>query len=187
MQVGDGMTEPGMSVEQLLILEYQQLKDEQRSRIGFRDNLLYATLASIATVVIAAAQVGRAALVLMLPAACLVLGWTYLVNDEKVSAIGRYVREELGPRLGSTTGGGEVFGWESVHRGDRQRRTRKILQLVVDVSTFCGTATTALVVYWCIAPLQPALLIVSIVELAAVMVLGWQMTLYADLSHTALT
>ena len=89
MQVGDGMTEPGMSVEQLLILEYQQIKDEQRSRIGFRDNLLYATLASIATVVIAAAQAGRAALVLMLPAACLVLGWTYLVNDEKVWAIGR--------------------------------------------------------------------------------------------------
>ncbi|WP_446038508.1 hypothetical protein [Streptomyces sp. SID1121] len=174
-----------MSVEQLLILEYQQLKDEQRTRIGFRDNLLYVTLASVAAVAIAAAQAGRAALVLMLPAACLVLGWTYLVNDEKVSAIGRYVREELGPRLGGTTGAGVVFGWESAHRGDRRRRARKVLQLVVDVSTFCGTAVAALVFYWCAAPLQPALLVVSFTELAAVVVLGWQMTLYADLYRAA--
>ncbi|WP_333775383.1 hypothetical protein [Streptomyces sp. IBSBF 3136] len=179
------MTQPIMSVEQLLILEYQQLKDEQRSRIGFRDNLLYATLASMAAVVIAATQAGRTALVLMLPAACLVLGWTYLVNDEKVSAIGRYVREELGPRLGGATDAGVVFGWESAHRGGRRRHVRKVLQLVVDVSTFCGTAAAALVVYWCAAPLQPALLVVSIAELAAVVVLGWQMALYADVYRDA--
>lgn len=175
------MTQPIMPVEQLLILEYQQLKDEQRSRIGFRDNLLYATLASIAAVVVAAAQSGRAALVLLLPPACLVLGWTYLVNDEKVSAIGRYVREELAPRLG----GGVVFGWESAHRGDQRRHARKVLQLGVDLSTFCGTAAAALVAYWCVAPLQPALLILSFAELAGIVVLAWQMAMYADLRRPA--
>jgi hypothetical protein len=31
---------------------------------------------------------------------CLILGWTYLVNDEKNSAIGRYIRLTLTDKLG---------------------------------------------------------------------------------------
>lgn len=91
--------EEGVSVGQLLLAEYQSVKDEQKARIGFRDNLLYVTLAVAAAIVAAAAQTKQASMLLALPPVCIVLGWTYLVNDEKISAIGRYVRDELGPRL----------------------------------------------------------------------------------------
>lgn len=84
----------------LLVAEYERIKDEQKSRIGFRDNLIYVTLASMAGVIAAALQPrGHSGLLLLLPPASLVLGWTYLVNDEKISAIGRYIRTDLGPRL----------------------------------------------------------------------------------------
>jgi hypothetical protein len=38
---------------QPLLTEYERLKEEQRVRIGVRDNLIYATLASLAGVVVA--------------------------------------------------------------------------------------------------------------------------------------
>jgi hypothetical protein len=114
---------------ELLIAEYTSVKEEQRARIGFRDNLLYATLGSMAAVVAVTVEGGhRLQLLLLLPPVSVLLGWTYLVNDEKISAIGRYVREELAPRLASLSGSQEspqVFGWETVHRSDRRRMSRK--------------------------------------------------------------
>jgi hypothetical protein len=75
----------------LLISEYEQVKEEQRARIGFRDNLLYATLASMAAIIgLTLQKAGRVELLLLLPPISVLLGWTYLVKDEKISAIGRY-------------------------------------------------------------------------------------------------
>ena len=90
---------------QLLLAEYQAIKDEQKARIGFRDNLLYVTLAVVAAVIAAAGQAKQTAMLLALPPVCVVLGWTYLVNDDKISAIGKYVRGDLGPRLAELAGG----------------------------------------------------------------------------------
>ncbi len=98
------MAEQDMGEGQLLLAEYQSVKDEQKARIGFRDNLLYVTLAVVAAVIAAAAQARQTSMLLALPPVCVVLGWTYLVNDEKISAIGRYVRGELTPRLAAVTG-----------------------------------------------------------------------------------
>ena len=113
-----------MDAGKVLLAEYERLKDEQKTRIGFRDNLIYATLASIAAVVAATlSSRGNNALLLLIPPVCLLLGWTYLVNDEKVSAIGRYIRKDLGPRLArrTTLTEAEIFGWETAHRADRDR------------------------------------------------------------------
>src|SRR5579859_57270 len=89
-----------ITAAQVLLVEYEQIKGEQRSRIGFRDNLLYASLVAMAGVVAAALNTkGRADLLLLLPPVSALLGWTYLVNDEKISAIGRYIRTDLAPRL----------------------------------------------------------------------------------------
>ncbi|MEV6976620.1 hypothetical protein [Kitasatospora sp. NPDC093806] len=171
-----------VSTGRLLTLEYERIKDEQRARIGFRDNLLYATLASMAGVIAVAVQAGPG-LLLLLPPTSLLLGWTYLVNDEKISAIGRYVRGELAPALGVLVGAGEtaVFGWETAHRSDPHRVSRKWLQLGVDLLTFCGAPLAAVVVYWSVAEVQVALGVLSAVELLAVAVLAWQIALYADL------
>ncbi|MFI6273137.1 hypothetical protein [Micromonospora zamorensis] len=169
----------------LLLSEYEQLKHEQRTRIGFRDNLIYATLGSMAAVVAAALSVkDHANLLLLLPVASVVLGWTYLINDEKISAIGRYVRTDLGPRLVALTSGGEpAFGWETAHRSDARRISRKYLQLAVDLGTFVAPPIAALIVFWMNGPLSFAFVAVSVIEVAATAVLAWQIAVYADLTR----
>jgi hypothetical protein len=189
--------ERDVTVGQLLLIEYQTVKDEQKTRIGFRDNLLYVTLTVVAAVIAASAQAGRPAMLLALPPVCVVLGWTYLVNDQKISAIGRYVREDLGPRLarlarseevggagasgasGQAGEGAEVFGWERVHRGDRRRRSRKAVQCVIDLLAFCLVPLAGLTVYWTGGQGSGGLLVVSVVEALAVLGLGAQVVSYA--------
>lgn len=173
-----------VSTGRLLILEYERIKDEQRARIGFRDNLLYATLASMAAVIAVAVQAG-VALLLILPPVCLLLGWTYLVNDEKISAVGRYIRAEIAPRLQALTDDqAPVFGWEVAHRSDPRRVSRKYLQLGVDMLTFCGGPVAAVLVFWAAGGVPVLYAVLSGAELLGVAVLGWQIALYADLGRS---
>src|SRR5689334_17523128 len=102
---GMAMTAPeDLTESRLLLAEYDRIKEEQKTRIGFRDNLLYFTLAASTAVLAITVQSGQAQLLLTIPVICLVLGWTYLANDEKISAVGRYIREQLGPRLAELSG-----------------------------------------------------------------------------------
>ncbi|KUN27285.1 hypothetical protein AQJ23_11130 [Streptomyces antibioticus] len=183
------MAEQGVTVGQLLLVEYQSLKDEQKARIGFRDNLLYVTLAVVAAVIAAAVQAKQASMLLALPPVCVVLGWTYLVNDDKISAIGRYVREDLGPRLAGLAqpgGGFEAFAWEAGHRGDPRRRSRKAIQMVVDLTAFCVVPLASLVVFWADGDGGGLLVAVSLLEALAVGGLASQVVWYAKVASTAL-
>ncbi|WP_432134169.1 MULTISPECIES: hypothetical protein [unclassified Streptomyces] len=173
------MAEQDVTAGQLLLAEYQSVKDEQKARIGFRDNLLYVTLAVVAAVIAAAVQAKRTEMLLALPPVCVVLGWTYLVNDEKISAIGRYVRGELGPRLAQLAGATDVFGWETFHRNDARRAARKIVQCVVDVLAFCVVPMSGLCVYWGGGQVSGGLLAVSVVEAGAVVGVGVFVVRYA--------
>ncbi|MGQ4418060.1 hypothetical protein ACN6LA_004593 [Streptomyces sp. SAS_269] len=175
------MAERDVSVGQLLLAEYQTIKDEQKTRIGFRDNLLYVTLTVVAAVIAAAAQAKQTAMLLALPPVCVVLGWTYLVNDQKISAIGAYVREELGPRLAETVRvrGAEVFRWEVAHRGDARRVSRKVAQCVVDLLAFCVVPLSALVVYWVGDDVPAGLAVLSVLEAVSVAGLGVYIVQYA--------
>lgn len=170
-----------MTSTKLMTMEYERIKEEQKTRIGFRDNLIYATLASMAAVVTATLSAHDTAFLLLLPPVSVVLGWTYLVNDEKISAIGRYVRTELAPRLMEATGEETpVFGWESAHRGDRYRISRKYSQLVVDLVTFCVPPVVVLAIFWS-SSVTAVLMVASIAELVFVGGLLVQIVLYADL------
>jgi hypothetical protein len=171
---------------QILLAEYQCIKDEQKARIGFRDNLLYVTLAAVAAVVAAAAQFQHSRLLLTLPPVSLILGWTYLVNDEKISAIGRYVRIELAPRLTALTTleDGAVFGWEGAHANDLRRKSRKTIQCLVDVTAFCVVPFTALVVFWATDHADLSLWVVSALETLAIAGLAVQIVIYARHNRT---
>ncbi|MFY1699906.1 MULTISPECIES: hypothetical protein [unclassified Solwaraspora] len=175
-----------MSVEpanDLFLIEYEQLKAEQRARIGLRDNLIYVTLAAYAAIAAAALTVkGQAHLLLVVPFAATLLGWTHLANDEKISSLGRYVRSHLAPRLESLRPDATpVFAWEAEHRTGRGRTTRKLLQLAVDLATFNLPALVTLAIYWADRPLHGPLLALSVVELVATVVLAWQRITQADL------
>jgi len=98
------------------------------------------TLALFGTVLaFALSEKGNPYTLLILPWVSLVLGWTYLMNDQKISAIGQYMRytlvEKIGNlvfRSGSTIGDIEsIFGWETFHRSDKRRQRRKIEQLII--------------------------------------------------------
>ncbi|MFF1713938.1 hypothetical protein [Streptomyces sp. NPDC058268] len=165
----------------LLLTEYDRIKEEQKTRIGFRDNLLYFTLAASTAVLAVTVQNRQAQLLLAVPVVCLVLGWTYLVNDEKISAVGRYIRDQLGPRLAELTETrGAVFGWEVYHRSDASRTTRKRLQTAVDLFTYSALPMTCVITFWCSQAVQPLLLLVSVVQTLALAVLAWQFLRYAD-------
>lgn len=175
------MAERDVSVGQLLLTEYQTIKDEQKTRIGFRDNLLYVTLTVVAAVIAAAAQARQTAMLLALPPVCVVLGWTYLVNDQKISAIGAYVREELGPRLAEAARvrDSEIFRWEVAHRGDARRVSRKAAQCVVDLLAFCVVPLSALTVYWVGDDVSPGLAVLSVLEAVSLAALGVYIVQYA--------
>ena len=98
------MSEKDSSLE-VLLAEYNCLKSEQAQRIGFRDNLLYVTLGVFGAVVsFAVSDPAHYHALLVIPWVCLILGWTYVVNDEKISSIGRHIRYTLVDKVKKHTG-----------------------------------------------------------------------------------
>ncbi len=176
----------GIDAVEVDLAEYEHLKAEQLGRIGVRDNLVYATLAACGGVVALTFDGGKArvAVLLLLPPVCLVLGWTYLVNDQKVSAIGGYLRHVLGPRLGFGEHR-ELLGWETEHCLDAARRRRKLAQLGVDLVLFCGSSVGALGVFWSLAaPVTWPLLAVSLLEAAASVLLAVEIVRFANATRS---
>ncbi len=167
--------------------EYEKLKEEQAQRIGFRDNMLYVTIGvfgAILSFALSGSKNNYYAF-LVIPWVCLILGWTYLVNDEKISAIGRYIRyilvnkiQELDPDTNIES----VFGWETVHRSDKRRLRRKIEQLVIDEITFVLSGIVALLAFWFLVS-QPSgtIKILCVMELVLLIILGVEILIYADL------
>jgi hypothetical protein len=132
-------------------------------------------------------QVNISQLLLLIPPACLVLGWTYLVNDQKVSAIALHIRTVLIPQIRAELGTDlPLFTWEVQHRGDSRRRFRKIGQLGIDLITFCVPAIAAVVIYLFTEPLSSGFIALAAVEMAATLVLGWAIVDNADLSRDPL-
>lgn len=171
----------------IYLQEYEKLKDEQTQRIGFRDNLLYVTLGVFGTVVtFAVSNKANYYALLVIPWVCLILGWTYLVNDEKITALGRYIRLTLGEKIKQQTGNTDtdsIFGWEIAHRNDQRRKRRKIEQLIIDEITFVFSGIAGLVAFWLLVS-QPhwAIQVFCWIELVLLVILGVEIIIYADLA-----
>lgn len=173
---------------QILLEEYRALKSEQSSRIGFRDNLLYVTLGlfgAIASFALSNNDAEHAFLVI--PWVCIVMGWTYVVNDEKISAIGTHIRYSLEDRISALIGGSAdnqyLFGWETAHRSDSRRQSRKYLQLFIDEVAFVFSGLTALIVFWLLSTQASTLaVLLSAIEAILLIGLGIKIAVYADLA-----
>ena len=180
-----------LSEEQKLLLdiyihEYDKIKTEQTRRIGFRDNLLYVTLSLYSGIFsYAISDSSHYYAFLVLPWLCFVLGWTYLVNDEKISAIGHYTRSVLSKKISKLTGTSseELFGWEISHRSDKFRISRKYFQLLVDEVTFSVSALFAIFTFWWVSVSQDTLILVFMfVDILFTIVLAIWIWIYADLA-----
>ena len=180
------MSEKDSSLE-VLLAEYNCLKSEQAQRIGFRDNLLYVTLGVFGAVVsFAVSDPAHYHALLVIPWVCLILGWTYVVNDEKISSIGRHIRYTLVDKVKKHTGHEDLdalFGWEIAHRNDKHRKRRKVQQLIVDEITFVASGLIALAAFWYLVNNPPiGVTILSWAELILLIVLGVEIFIYADLA-----
>jgi hypothetical protein len=162
--------------EDMALAEYQQIKAEQVARIGFRDNLMYVSLVAIAGTLTITHSAHSRGYLLLVPAVTFTLGWTYLANDQMITAIGLYVRGHQALA---------AMRWEADDPADRRRASRKAIQLAVDLATFCGSALAALTAFWLAPAPQPALLVLaSAAETLATGLLAWQFITYAGLPVT---
>jgi hypothetical protein len=164
--------------------EYDKLKQEQIARIGFRDNLIYATLIALTAVIsIVADDITRMPVLLVLPVVCITLGWTYLVNDEKISAIGRYLRITVSDKVRELIGNQDpmLFGWEIAHRSDNRRSSRKVIQFIVDQFLFIVPGIIAIVIFWINSTNMLTLLRwIAGIELLFLLALSFEIFSYAD-------
>lgn len=173
---------------QVYLDEYGKLKEEQAQRIGFRDNIIYVTLGLFGGVLsFALSNKAHLYALLVIPWICLILGWTYLVNDEKISAIGRYIRLTLSEKIKAENEDIDlesIFGWETAHRSDERRRRRKIEQLIIDQITFVLSGIIALLSFWFSASdLSVMIRILCAIELVALLALAIEIIIYADLAE----
>jgi len=169
---------------EIYLTEYEKLKEEQIHRMSFRDNLIYATLIAITAVVsIVADDITRIPVLLVLPMVCITLGWTYLANDEKVSAMGRYIRTTFSDELQKLVPGSKptLFGWEIANRLDKRRGSRKVIQFFVDEFVFVLPGIIAILIFWQNAANNLLLLRwVAGMELLFLLILGLQIFSYAE-------
>lgn len=181
------MSDDKKGMLEVYLQEYEKLKDEQTQRIGFRDNLLYFTLGVFGAVIsFAVSNKANYYALVVIPWVCLILGWTYLINDEKITAIGRYIRLTLVEKVKEQTGHTDIesiFGWEIAHRNDQRRKRRKIEQLIIDQITFVFSGIAGLIAFWSLVP-QPhwTTQILCWIELGLLIVLGVEIVIYADLA-----
>ncbi len=109
-----------------------------------------------------------------------------LNSNEKISAIGRYIRYKLVDKVKEYTGYTDLetlFGWEIAHRDDKHRKRRKIQQLIVDQITFVLSGAIALAAFWFLVPNPPlGVTIISWTEIILLIVLGVEIFIYADLA-----
>ncbi len=196
------MTDEQQKILEVYLQEYGKLKDEQSARIGFRDNLLYVTLGVFGGVISFALSNQTTSpdaiyALLVLPWVCLILGWTYLVNDEKISALGKYIRDELAGKISLQMGhtenekfifGWEIFGWEIEHRSDKHRKRRKIEQLFINEIAFVFSGMVGLIAFHDLAwqsglwtKSNGAIQFLCWTELSLLIILGVEIFVYADL------
>jgi len=168
----------------LYISEYDKLKQEQIHRISLRDNLIYASLIAIVSVIATVKDdFNKNPILLVLPIVCVSLGWTYFVNDEKISAIGKYIREVFSPEVIKSLNikKSNHFKWENEHRLGSRRFIFKLFQVIVNELVFVMPGLVSVVIYTLTLPAGLSVnKWIAIIEGLLLTVLGMLILSYAD-------
>lgn len=170
----------------IYLLEYEKIKEEQVHRIGFRDNMIYLLLVTVGAIFsFALSKSNNIFALLLIPWISFILGWTYIINNEKISAIRNYFNTKLEKKISKllkTKLDCVLLEWEVEHRIDKRWDQRKAIQFIIDITTFCGSGLVAVLTYWQSVPSKHTELIVLVViELSVLFILGIQIFIYADL------
>lgn len=179
------MDEEVRKLKDIYLEEFKVLKAEQLSRMTLRDRYIYFTIGALATTIAISTKITHPFLLIGIALICLFFGWTYLMNDIKVSHIGEYIRDVLSPRIYSVLDripdmgqylkddleelkktqkikdkvreNKSLFLWEFFHADDRYRKIRKWFQFFIDFSLFVIPAFVSLSIYsnWFALGLEP--------------------------------
>jgi hypothetical protein len=121
--------------------ERSALKTEQLERIKQRDNFLNLNIVAVGVVAAVAVQSRpHAAAWLVVPWVTVVLGWAYLSNDDKVTAIGQHVRASLDQQTAEES-------WEASEKGLLPPAVRRVADAVVFLLSFVLPTPVALALY----------------------------------------
>jgi hypothetical protein len=135
-----------------LVKEYEKLKDEQNKRIEFRDHMTYITLGVIGGVFsFIVERPDYITALLVLPFVCIILGWSYLTNDDKISEIGSYCQNILIPKIEESNIDASISlktNWEEIHKISFKRNYKTNIQLLIDILLFCVPAFLSLIVFF---------------------------------------
>jgi hypothetical protein len=121
--------------------ELASLKAEQLERIKQRDGFLNLNIVAVGVITAIAVQGQRqAAAWLVVPWVTVILGWAYLSNDDKVTAIARHVTAGLAPAAA-------VRSWETGAKGLLPPAVRRVADGVVFVLSFVIPTPVAVAMY----------------------------------------
>lgn len=143
-----GQDDPRTKRIQILLEEYKAVEDEQKAASDFATTFCMSLSQRQA-----ASRRWRSPRMARLRRHSSTLAGIYpgldlSVNDQKISAIGRYIRGPLHSELQAMAGTTDkLLRWETVHRTDDLRRERKFFQLFVDMVTFAGSSAGGIVLY----------------------------------------
>lgn len=121
--------------------ERPTLKSEQLERIKQRDTFLNLNIVALG-VVTAVAQPGQRSggVWLIVPWITTILGWAYLSNDDKISAIARHLRLQVSPLDTASS-------WETSRKGLLPLRVRWYADVTVFVLSFVAPTPVAIVLF----------------------------------------
>ena len=164
------------------LTEYSKLKEEQLKRINFRDNLIYLTLAAIGAIFSFSVQQPSFTIAyLILPFLCIVLGWTYLRNDKKISQISVYINTHLINSLNDLIPQNEPKienTWDQFRTKYNNRNKSQKFQMLIDLSMFSFSGCISIIAFLVISPSICYFHIILIgVEMSAIIFLSSQLVL----------
>jgi hypothetical protein len=121
--------------------EQAALKAEQLERIKQRDSFLNLNIVAVGVVTAIAVQGQRqAGAWLVIPWITVILGWAYLANDDKVTAIARHLADSLDPRSAAGS-------WETGAKGLLPPPVRRLADSVVFLFSFIIPTPVAVAMY----------------------------------------
>lgn len=134
----------------VLLLEYDKLKEEQNSRISRRDSLIYISLGIFGAIFsFTMTNQGFIYTLLLIPPLSFILSWLYISNDFKVLEIKNYIKNNLEPKITKLFPEKiDIFEWEKNYRKDSFTKLRKITQFLVEEITFSLSSISALVTFF---------------------------------------
>lgn len=155
------------------LLEYDKLKEEQVARITARDNLLNYNLVALGAVATVASSLETAELgFLTAPWISAIFGWSYLQHDEKITAIGRYLKRQYG----------QTFPWESSTKQVSLRKgVHKAFSLLILLTAFAMPCIGGpLAWYLSSTSHEPAFMVIAVIECLLGVAIGLIMVISSD-------